>query len=443
VQSGSLDAAICLACVGDDSLRSLLDDAAAEITCSSCQEKRTGISLAALAQRVDPFLRKYCEAGDTYPVFRGSDDRPDYEQEGESLVNLLEGELEIPYGVAEALADVLIADDPAWPPDGDEPFYTSEQNYVRSYVSTLPYAEEWSEFSDQIRHRRRFFDDEARSRLARILGDKGSDRAKELPVLEIGEGTRLPSIYRARIGETDADLLRMMKNPHDELRPPPPDRASAGRMNPVGIPVFYGACSKETTIAEVRPSVGGLVLACEFHISGHLRLLDLSRIGVAFSGSLFAPEYEDRASRAEFLRNFHRLIARPVHPNQEPLDYIPTQAVAEYVANVLGFDGILYASAQVGAVPDEAYHEHYINVEKLSTDELAQHNVVIFNDDVWSRTSSCGYAPHSRPPAKLSLVEDSVEAIMVTSVAYRYQQHYLRDGDDDDWFVIPRFDSSI
>lgn len=439
MKPGSRDAAICLPCVGDHSLRSLLKDATGEITCSSCQENRTGISLAELAQRVDPFLRKYCEAGDSYPIFQGSDDRAEYEQEGQPLVNLLEDELETAYGVAEALADVLIADDPAWPPDGDEPFYTAEHNYVRKYVSTLPYSEEWSEFSSQIRHRRRFFDDEARSRLARILGDRDSERAKELPVLEIGEGTRLPSIYRARRGETDADLRHMLKDPHHELGPPPPDLASAGRMNPVGIPVFYGACSKPTAIAEVRPSVGGLLLACAFHISGRVRLLDLSRIRVAFSGSLFAPEYEDRASRVEFLRNFHRLIARPIHPDQEPLDYIPTQAVAEYVANVLGLDGILYASAQLGAVPDEAYHEHYVDVEQLSSDELAQHNVVILNDDAWTRTASSGFDRGSESTAQLSLIEESVEAIMVTSVAYRYQQHYLLDEDADEAFVIPKF----
>lgn len=192
-------------------------------------------------------------------------------------------------------------------------------------------------------------------------------------------------------------------------------------------------------MAEVRPSVGGLVAACAFQISGNLRLLDLSRIRVAFSGSLFAPEYEDRASRAAFLRNFHRLIARPIHPNQEPLDYIPTQAVAEYVANVLQFDGILYASAQVGAVPDEEYDDHYVNVEELTDEELAEHNVAIFNDDIWTQNPLRGSIPGQRVAPRLSLMEESVQAVMVASVTYSYRRHYLRDGNDDDWFITPRF----
>lgn len=437
MESRPNDAAICLECVGCDSLRSLLDDHTEEVTCSVCGKKRLGVPVVVLAQLVDPLLRKYCEPGETNRVFRGSDDGAEYEQEGEPLVNLLEDELQIEYDVAEVLAKVLMASDPAWPPDGDEPFYSSDQNYVRRHISTLTYAEEWSEFSDQIRHGRRFFDDEARTRLARILGDKGSSDAEGLPVMEIGEGTPLPSIHRARRGETDADLRRILDNPQDELRPPLPEHTAPGRMNPVGIPVFYGACSRKTAIAEVRPSVGGVVVACAFQISGRLRLLDLSRIGVAFSGSLFAQEYEDRASRVQFLRNFHWLIARPISPNQQPLDYIPTQAVAEYAANVLGFDGILYASAQVGALSDEDYREHYVNVGALTSEELALHNVVIFGRAVWDRTISDDYASGPGSVAKLSLVEDTVEAAMVTSIAYRYQQHSPRDGDD--FWVVPKF----
>lgn len=439
VKPKTTEAAICLECVGDESLRALLADAATEVTCSNCEEKRPGVSLEDLAERVDPFLQKYYEPGDAIPVFGpGDDDSVEYEYEGEPLTNVLENELQIPYDVAEALANVLIANDSAWPPDGDEPFYSSDQNYVRRFVSTLAYAEQWSEFSHEIRHRRRFFDDDARTRLASILGNRDSARAKELPVLEIGEGTRLRSIYRARRAETDGDLRLILDNPQDELRPPSPASASAGRMNSVGIPVFYGACSRQTAIAEVRPAVGGLVAACAFQITGNLRLLDLSRIRVAFSGSLFAPEYEDRASRAAFLRNFHRLIARPIHPNQEPLDYVPTQAVAEYVENVLGFDGILYASAQVGAVPDEEDDDHYVNVRELSDDELAEHNVVIFNDDMWNQDVSVG-PPGSSAGARLALIEDSVQAVMVTSVAYTYRRHYIRDGGDNERFIIPKF----
>lgn len=51
----------------------------------------------------------------------------------------------------------------------------------------------------------------------------------------------------------------------------------------------------------------------------------------------------------KFLEVLHRRLSRPVLPSDETLAYLPTQAVAAYVTNVLGLDGIIYSSTQVGA----------------------------------------------------------------------------------------------
>jgi RES domain len=88
--------------------------------------------------------------------------------------------------------------------------------------------------------------------------------------------------------------------------------------------------------------------------------------------------YEERVDRSQFLEGFHALIARPIQPHEEPLEYIPTQAVAEYVANVLSLDGILYASAQLGSIPDPSDLKIYINLLELTDEDLALHNVVLF-----------------------------------------------------------------
>jgi hypothetical protein len=153
--------------------------------------------------------------------------------------------------------------------------------------------------------------------------------------------------------------------------------ATAGRMNPEGISVFYGAVTQATAVSESRPSVGALAVVGEFHIPSPLRLLDLSRIREQFTGSLFAPNYVDRAARCRFLEGFHARIARPVLPHEEQIEYLPTQAVAEYVHAILGFDGILYASVQLGEV-EKPEPSHYVTVVDLTDKELAQHNVVLF-----------------------------------------------------------------
>jgi hypothetical protein len=115
-------------------------------------------------------------------------------------------------------------------------------------------------------------------------------------------------------------------------------------------PVFYGAFSDDVCTAEVRPYVGGLVLVGEFRTTRRLRLLDLTRLDEAgFAGSMFDPDYDGRVMKRRFLRAFHYLISRPVQPHEEAIEYLPTQAVAEYISNVLELDGIIYESAQLGA----------------------------------------------------------------------------------------------
>ena len=167
---------ICLDCIGDKALLKRLEDEATERTCRYCREQRSGVSLEQLAEWVDGPLREFCQIGRTYPVFNRDSDKPDFEQEGESLENLLESELEIEFDAAEELAGLLIELDPAWPPDGDEPFFESDQYYHRCHLSSWEYAEGWRNFASRIKHERRFFDDEGRSQLAQILGEPGNDR---------------------------------------------------------------------------------------------------------------------------------------------------------------------------------------------------------------------------------------------------------------------------
>jgi hypothetical protein len=296
-----------------------------------------------------------------------------WNQGGDELSYVLQDELGIDCEPAEQLANLLVdRDSGAWR-DGDEPFFDFEHGYERRRVSSGGYAYVWRDFSSRIKHERRFFDDEARQCLATILGEPDSPQAAELPVLEIGPGTRVQVLFRARRATSNEEAHRIAKTPAAELGPPPRHLATAGRMNPAGISVFHGACSENIAVAEVRPSVGGLVVTGAFRPVERLRLLNLPKIGADSPGSVFAPEYKECAARLAFLKIFHALIASPVQPYHEPLEYIPTQAVAEYVTSVLGLHGILYASTQVGAAPaPDAY------MRELSDEQLAQHNVVLF-----------------------------------------------------------------
>lgn len=430
---------ICLGCIGDESLREIVEDGASKVECTYCGQTSLGVPMDKLAEVVDEPLREYCRQGAESPY---------HEQQGDPLAYLLQEELEIDREPAEELAEILEENDPADPRDGDEPFFSSEQNYQRAYLHSGEYAYSWAEFSNRIKHARRFFDDGTRERLADILGALGSQKADELPVLEVGPGTKVESLYRARRAESDAKGLAILKDPARELGPPQPELAVAGRMNPAGISVFYGALSEDTAIAEVRPFVGSLVIVGRFTCVETLRLLDLTQIGIGFTGSIFRPGYEDRATRLRFLEGFHTLIARPIQPREEHIEHIPTQAVAEYVSNVLGFDGILYASAQVGAVPDVPEPTPYVTLRELSEEDLGRHNVALFGAAARVRQPASDEEPSTDPdpidpwlgqpfepgidfpePAQLSCVDDSARAVRVTAVRYSHEWAQVYDPD--------------
>lgn len=422
---------ICIGCIGDAALRELLE-ASKKVRCAYCGEQQLGLPLEELADIVDDPLRQYMQKGEMYPTFASDSDRPDWEQEGEPLEYVLQEELGVDYEAARDLANILIENDPAWPPDGEELFYESDQGYRRVHLPSSEYDELWGGFARGIKHEGRFFVEDARRHLAEILGERGSSKALELPTLEIGPGLRHEVLFRARRLDSQQDVRTVLENPASELGPPPERLAVAGRMNAAGIAVFYGALSRVTAVAEVRPYVGSLVVVGGFRPNRRLKLLDLSRIGEGFTGSIFSPEYPQRAARRRFLDGFHTRIARPVHPQDEPLEYIPTQAVAEYVAKILVLDGILYASAQVGAVPEVPEPRSNVRIHELPDEELARHNVVVLGrgSRVVSERAAETVGHPVKPDGCLALEPASVHTVSVNGVQYSYERVYVIQHDD-------------
>jgi len=142
-------------------------------------------------------------------------------------------------------------------------------------------------------------------------------------------------------------------------------------MNAQGISVFYGANTPETALSEIRPPVGSKVVIARFEITRKLRLLDLTALdSVASQGSIFDPTFIDRIQKALFLRTLGNLMTIPVMPDNETLDYLPTQAVADFLSseNIPKLDGIIFPSAQTAgnALNVVLFHKASI-VEKIET----------------------------------------------------------------------------
>lgn len=356
------DKRICKQCIGDAHLRSQAAADSCRGECAFCGKRRQCTTIGALADLVREPLEFAYRFGDRY--WEG-------QQEGEDLTFIIQEEAGIDYDAAEALTAVLIDTDPADPREGGEPFFTSDESYVRTTLFHGEHFSIWKDFEHRVKHERRYFDGGARDLLAKILGTEDQAGREALPTVFLGTSEAVNTVYRARLAPSEAEARRFLAAPSRELGPPPIGEIRGGRMNATGIPAFYGTLSIETAVAEVRPPVGGEVAVAAFEATRKLRVLDLNALAGQNLGSIFDPEFQDLAFRQTFLSTFLWLITRPIQPHVAQIEYIPTQAVAEYFSSELGFDGLLYASAQTG---------DYSFLYDEDTTERDQDCVVLFRD---------------------------------------------------------------
>lgn len=437
---------LCSDCVGDPEVGKWIRTNGSRARCENCGRRRKSVSLEQLAELVDGVYRDFYSPGEMEPRFSRDDDHVEYQQSGESPVDIVQEMLEVDYEIAEKIVG-LLADAEAYSVarDGADAFYDDSGGYVFIPHAVWPHEqnEAWRRFEERVRYVRRFYDDEGRASLDELLGDVEAAGWAGAPspvrVLKPGEDLR---IYRARRTDTAAGSRKVLKDPRAELGPPPRDLRMGGRMNAPGIAIFYGALSIETCIAEIRPAVGGQVVVGAFEAVRPLKLLDLSvfRYLPPF-GSMFRPRFREELARWRFLMGFHDIVSRPIQPHEEFLEYVPTQVVADYFANVLGFDGVIYSSAQAG-LPEEGERqdeEENRNIALFNAEGIVETDPAAGSDAPAAHPPTAGrpdldlgslWQPEPPPPPSVRYVPDSADAYRIASVRYRHEPEFvsLRDG---------------
>ena len=258
------------------------------------------------------------------------------EPTGDDLISVLYELTETDnHDVIEALQAALIEGDTWWPGDGDEAFFSDEAGYskITQYQDDGRSAK-WSNFRQEIVSRRRFFSVQAKVILSELFDGLHllRDNRNE-PAIRTFEAGSL-TLFRGRKANSLAERRRIEEAPAKELGPPPEKLRGAGRMNPSGIPVFYGAFDIETSLAELRPAVGETVVAAEFDLLQPIIVLDTTKFESPPKPlNTFAKAYNERLSLWGFMAEFMTEISLPCLPNDEHLDYIPTQVVAEYLVH--------------------------------------------------------------------------------------------------------------
>ena len=155
----------------------------------------------------------------------------------------------------------------------------------------------------------------------------------------------------------------------------------------------------------------------KFKVIKKLKILDLSKAGYE-TLHIFHPNFEEEAARKKFLRKFQSLISKPIHPADEPLEYIPTQAISEYVYNTLNLDGILYGSTQLQAVPPYDDYDNYIFFPPSNVKELKNYNIVLFSRAALVEGADCEDEIKNRQLPSLTIDSKNVRIFRIDIVNY-------------------------
>ncbi len=236
----------------------------------------------------------------------------------------------------------------------EETEFARDAHYEEADVSDQHWQREWQWFEEALKTEARFFSQSASQLLSSVFNgiDQMQTHDGRYLVVEAGPETSYSSIFRARYFQSNNKLKQALSEPDLHLGPPPSECANAGRMNAHGISVFYGATTPEVAIAEVRPPVGSQVAVARFDVIEPLRFLDLTALKdvTTNGGSIFDPEFLPHLERTAFLRNLSDQLTKPVMPDDERLEYLSTQVIADFLAseNAPTVDGIVFPSIQSG-----------------------------------------------------------------------------------------------
>ena len=348
---------LCSACVGESYLRAEIVRAGQKGKCDYCGEPGLIISIGELADAVDATFERHFVMTPDQPsaseyAMLSEGDYP-WERKSDPARDAIAIAAEIDEEPAEDVRQVLAErhHDMELAQMGEDSPFDEDAHYAERDIDDIEFQENWRYFEESLKTEARFFNANAKVTLDSVFeGIHEHKKDDGAPVIvEAGPGTDLTGIYRARVFQSTAKLELALKHPDKELGPPPPELAVAGRMNARGISVFYGATSAELAVGEVRPPVGSRVAVARFEFSRTVRLLDVAALRAIYvEGSFFDPAFMSRLELAKFLERLSDHFARPVMPGDAHLDYLPTQAIADYLAarNDPVLDGILYPSVQ-------------------------------------------------------------------------------------------------
>ena len=350
---GADERRVCSNCFGDPHLKSEIERQADSHTCDFCGANWEAVQAAPLEGVVEYILQQieieYASADQSLPNDPETKERMFPEDEFDTA-ELLENHigLELPNDDGALMCHLVET-----LPEQDwcllNPLGTQEDEAI---------SNSWDAFKQFIKHRRRFF--------FLAHGDRAlehditwGEAAYEIPELleriatfamAHGMLTTMPAgtawIRCQELGEAESGFGAR------RMGPPPYDRATLpNRMSPAGVPMFYGAETRQTALAEVAENSGRFA-AGRFAVQRDAIVFDVRTAPPV--PSLFDPEHARDRSVAMFMHSFIADFRAPIDRKRLPhIDYLPTQIITEYFRTMVlvddaPVDGIVYASTKDG-----------------------------------------------------------------------------------------------
>lgn len=220
---------------------------------------------------------------------------------------------------------------------------SQDQEYLKDNGIIKNYS--WADFVEVIKRRNRFHTD--------FLNKDVLHQFIHCVRKTYKAGT---TFYRGRICPTSQGFL------NDEMGPPPPHLASAGRANPEGISILYLADTVKTTLHEIRAGVYDYVTIGSFELLRDMEVINLAeidKISPFIASKSYGIEFTRHAINIEQLKMISQEIAKPLRRHDSLLDYLPTQYVSDYIKSK-GFDGIEYMSTMSPDGVNLAVFDHCI-----------------------------------------------------------------------------------
>lgn len=401
---------ICSACIGEEYLSAEVERDGENAECSYCEEEAKTISMEELAGHIERAFKRHYQRTAIEPegieYLMAKDGL--WERHGERSADSIADAAQLDEEPAEHVRQILyerhydIEDARA----GEEGEFDEEAHYEEVPVQDYELQAEWQHFQNSLQTQSRLFNRQAEATLDSIFENLEGHRTHDgrPAIVNAGPEREISALYRARVFQSNNKLEKALARPDFELGPPPPRYAIAGRMNARGNGVFYGATDLDVALAETRPPVGSRVAVARFEIIRPLRLVDIDVLRAVYvEGSIFDSSYLGRLEKAKFLRTVSHRIAAPVMPDDEPFDYLVTQAIADYLAgrNEPSIDGIIYPSVQDGGNKKNVVLFHKAaRVESFDIPPGTEISTYLFQHD--EDGASPDYSVHEEvPPAKV------------------------------------------